>query len=82
MIKRFVMAAVAVGMMAGPAFAAVSRDGVRLLLSGKTSSGRRAMPDGRVPSPAAGTGSIFRWKTSRPRSSGSARPASRSVTRS
>ena len=32
---------------ARPAFAAVTRDGVRLLLSGKTSSGRRAMPDGR-----------------------------------
>lgn len=36
---------------ASPAFAAVSRDGVRLLLSGKTSSGRRAMPDGREPIP-------------------------------
>ena len=36
---------------AAPAFAAVSRDGVRLLLSGKTSSGRRAMPDGREPVP-------------------------------
>ena len=29
---------------AAPAFAAVSRDGVRLLLSGPTSSGRRPMP--------------------------------------
>jgi len=36
---------------ASPAFAAVKRDGVRLLLSGKTSSGRRAMPDGRQPVP-------------------------------
>jgi predicted enzyme related to lactoylglutathione lyase len=36
---------------AGPAFASVSRGGVRLLLSGKTSSGRRAMPDGRQPIP-------------------------------
>ena len=36
---------------ASPAFAQVSRDGVRLLLSGKTSSGRRAMPDGREPVP-------------------------------
>jgi predicted enzyme related to lactoylglutathione lyase len=36
---------------AGPAFASVTRDGVRLLLSGKTSSGRRAMPDGREPVP-------------------------------
>jgi predicted enzyme related to lactoylglutathione lyase len=36
---------------ASPAFASVSRDGVRLLLSGKTSSGRRAMSDGRQPVP-------------------------------
>jgi predicted enzyme related to lactoylglutathione lyase len=36
---------------ASPAFASVSRDGVRLLLSGKSSSGRRAMPDGREPVP-------------------------------
>jgi predicted enzyme related to lactoylglutathione lyase len=36
---------------AGPAFASVNRDGVRLLLSGKTSSGRRTMPDGREPVP-------------------------------
>ncbi len=36
---------------ASPAFAAVSRDGLRLLLSGKTSSGRRTMPDGRKPVP-------------------------------
>src|SRR5262245_41382441 len=36
---------------ASPAFASVSRDGVRLLLSGQTSSGRRAMPDGRHPVP-------------------------------
>jgi catechol 2,3-dioxygenase-like lactoylglutathione lyase family enzyme len=34
-----------------PAFASVTLDGVRLLLSGKTSSGRRAMPDGREPVP-------------------------------
>src|SRR6266545_142003 len=33
------------------AIAAVSRDGVRLLLSGPTSSGRRAMPDGTRPVP-------------------------------
>lgn len=38
-------------MDAAPAFASVSRDGVQLLLSGKTSSGRRAMPDGREPVP-------------------------------
>lgn len=36
---------------ASPAFASVTRDGVRLLLSGKTSSGRRPMPDGRTPVP-------------------------------
>jgi len=36
---------------ASPAFASVSRDGVRLLLSGKTSSGRREMPDGSRPVP-------------------------------
>jgi catechol 2,3-dioxygenase-like lactoylglutathione lyase family enzyme len=36
---------------ASPAFASVSRDGVRLLLSGKLSSGRRPMPDGSVPVP-------------------------------
>jgi catechol 2,3-dioxygenase-like lactoylglutathione lyase family enzyme len=36
---------------ASPAFASVSRDGVRLLLSGQTSSGRRPMPDGRRPVP-------------------------------
>jgi catechol 2,3-dioxygenase-like lactoylglutathione lyase family enzyme len=36
---------------ASPAFASVSRDGVRLLLSGEASSGRRPMPDGRLPVP-------------------------------
>lgn len=36
---------------ASPAFAAVTRDGVRLLLSGRASSGRQAMPDGREPVP-------------------------------
>ena len=36
---------------ASPAFESVSRDGVRLLLSGKTSSGRRAIPDSRQPVP-------------------------------
>jgi catechol 2,3-dioxygenase-like lactoylglutathione lyase family enzyme len=34
---------------AAPAFAAVTRGGLRLLLSGKTSSGARPMPDGREP---------------------------------
>jgi len=32
---------------ATPAFASVARDGVRLLLSGDGSSGKRALPDGR-----------------------------------
>jgi catechol 2,3-dioxygenase-like lactoylglutathione lyase family enzyme len=32
---------------ASPAFASVSRDGVRLLLSGEGSSGKRPLPDGR-----------------------------------
>jgi catechol 2,3-dioxygenase-like lactoylglutathione lyase family enzyme len=41
----------AIVMDASPAFASVTRDGVRLLLSGKTSSGRRAMADGREPVP-------------------------------
>ena len=36
---------------ASPAFASVVCDGVRLLLSGKTSSGRRSMPDGHEPVP-------------------------------
>src|SRR5262249_38741767 len=36
---------------ASPVFASVSRDGVRLLLSGKASSGRPAMPDCRQPVP-------------------------------
>ncbi|HEY8432673.1 MAG TPA: VOC family protein [Sandaracinaceae bacterium] len=36
---------------ASPAFAAVSRDGVRLLLSGDGSSGKRPLPDGRKQEP-------------------------------
>jgi catechol 2,3-dioxygenase-like lactoylglutathione lyase family enzyme len=36
---------------ARPAFAAVTRGGVRLLLSGEASSGRWPMPDGRRPEP-------------------------------
>lgn len=36
---------------ASPAFAAVSRDGVRLLLSGEGSSGKRPLPDGRCQVP-------------------------------
>jgi catechol 2,3-dioxygenase-like lactoylglutathione lyase family enzyme len=36
---------------AAPAFADVARGGLRLLLSGPTSSGGRALPDGRVPEP-------------------------------
>ena len=36
---------------ASPAFASVVRDGVRLLLSGDGSSGKRALPDGRTQEP-------------------------------
>jgi catechol 2,3-dioxygenase-like lactoylglutathione lyase family enzyme len=36
---------------AAPAFAAVHRGDLRLLLSGAASSGARAMPDGRTPAP-------------------------------
>lgn len=36
---------------ASPAFASVVRDGVRLLLSGDGSSGKRALPDGREQQP-------------------------------
>ena len=36
---------------ASPAFAAVARDGVRLLLSGDGSSGKRQLPDGRSQEP-------------------------------
>ncbi|MFZ5669045.1 MAG: VOC family protein [Pseudomonadota bacterium] len=36
---------------AAPAFASVERDGLRLLLSGRTSSAGRPMPDGRQPEP-------------------------------
>src|SRR5919204_3674574 len=36
---------------ASPAFASVVRDGVRLLLSGDGSSGKRALPDGRHQAP-------------------------------
>jgi catechol 2,3-dioxygenase-like lactoylglutathione lyase family enzyme len=38
-------------MNAAPAFAAVSRGGVRLLLSGEGSSGKRPLPDGRLQEP-------------------------------
>src|SRR5690606_31013631 len=40
-----------IAMDASPAFAAVTRDGVRLLLSGNTSSGRQVLSDGRKPVP-------------------------------
>ena len=36
---------------ASPAFAAISRDGVRLLLSGEGSSGKRPLADGRLQLP-------------------------------
>src|SRR5829696_2568484 len=67
---------------AAPAFAAVSRDGVRLLLSGPTSSGRRPMPDAPDPSPAAGTACSCRSPIWPPRSTGSAPPAAGSATTS
>jgi catechol 2,3-dioxygenase-like lactoylglutathione lyase family enzyme len=38
-------------MDASPAFGAVSRDGVRVLLSGPGSSGKRPLPDGRAQVP-------------------------------
>jgi glyoxylase I family protein len=41
----------AVDLHAGPAFAAVSRGDLRLLLSGPGSSGARPMPDGRAQAP-------------------------------
>jgi catechol 2,3-dioxygenase-like lactoylglutathione lyase family enzyme len=43
---------------ASPAFAAVSRDGVRLLLSGDGSSGKRNSPMGGVRCRVAGIASI------------------------
>jgi len=39
------------GLNAAPAFAEVIRGGLRLLLSGPTSSAGRPMPDGRTPEP-------------------------------
>jgi predicted enzyme related to lactoylglutathione lyase len=36
---------------AAPAFAAVKKDGLELLLSGRTSSAGRTMPDGAIPHP-------------------------------
>ena len=39
------------GLVAPPAFASVERGHLRLLLSGKTSSAGRPMPDGRQPAP-------------------------------
>jgi glyoxylase I family protein len=41
----------AVDMQQGQAFAKVTKDGLPILLSGKTSSGARPMPDGRVQAP-------------------------------
>jgi len=39
------------GINAAPAFADVTRENLRLLLSGKKSSAGRAMPDGTIPTP-------------------------------
>ncbi len=57
-----------------PAFAALTRGPLRLLLSGKTSSGARAMPDGRQPVPGGWTAFNCQWPTSPPRSPGCAPP--------
>jgi catechol 2,3-dioxygenase-like lactoylglutathione lyase family enzyme len=40
-----------VGLNAAPAFASVDKGALRLLLSGRTSSAGRAMPDGELPQP-------------------------------
>ena len=64
---------------ASPAFAAVSRDGVRLLLSGEGSSGKRPLADGRRQVPAAGTAFISRSVISSRRSSDCEVPGCHSV---
>ena len=64
---------------APPAFAAVSRDGVRLLLSGDGSSGKRPLADGRVRYRAAGTVFTSKSLISRRRSSGYELPGCHSV---
>lgn len=48
-----------VGMNAPPAFASVDHGHLRLLLSGKTASAGRPMPDGRQPEP--GGWNRFQW---------------------
>ena len=45
---------------ASPAFASVERDGVRLLLSGDGSSGKRPLPDGRHQVPGGWTECTWR----------------------
>lgn len=60
---------------ASPAFAAVSRDGVRLLLSGDGSSGKRPLRDGRRQVPGGSTGSTSRSRIWSRRSCGCVRRA-------
>jgi hypothetical protein len=57
---------------ASPAFASVVRDGVRLLLSGDGSSGKRPLPDGRRQVPGG-------WNRVPRRLRGCGRPASPSA---
>lgn len=64
---------------ASPAFASVVRDGVRLLLSGDGSSGKRPLPDGRDRNRAAGTESTWRWPICLRKWRGCVRPAFRSA---
>ena len=52
---------------ASPAFAAASRDGVRLLLSGEGSSGKRPLSDGQRQVPGGWNGFISQCQTSRRR---------------
>ena len=59
-----------------PAFADVVRGNLRLLLSGPKSSAGRPMPDGRTPEPGGWNRIHSSSTTSRPRSSGCARPES------
>lgn len=49
---------------ASPAFAAVVRDGVHLLLNGEGSSGKRPLPDGRQQVPGGWTRCTWRWPIS------------------
>ena len=65
-----------------PAFADVARGPLRLLLSGPTSSGARALPGGRQPCPVAGTGYTSSSMISAARSNDCSQQASSSAARS